>query len=151
MSISDLIATAALLLSLYNLYIHRRDSLPRLVVRISQGVSENSNGIRAQVVFIEVANPTSMPVIVTDANIVVSRGKVRLGARNVNDDKEQGAHIPPREYAVFQVPVSRIAEELPANSKQGKVSATAQIRDALGNIHKSRQSIVVALSQTLSK
>jgi len=131
------VAVAALLLSLYNYFIERREKATRLIVLLSQGANQVDDDPPIPCLFVDIANPTLRRIVVTEAEVCFSRTDICLGAKTLAGD-HQRAVLLPGDNEIFWLPLARATEALTDRVSGDSTPARARARDALGKYHYSK-------------
>ena len=135
--IATVVGVGTLCLSIYKLYLDRRDKRPLLRSKISFGFPViNTNNLEWNDVFIclEVINPSEKPVKVSQAEILFGKQRFLLirylGTRLPFD-------LPSGQSESLFVPANEFASLLRANGYKGEVKVRANFKDAMGSNYQS--------------
>ncbi len=138
--IGAIVVVAGLCLSIYKLYLDRRDKRPLLRSSLSFGYPViKTNTLERNDVFLslEVKNPGEKPVRVSQAEILF--GKERFLLIRPLGTNELPFELPSGQSASFIVPANEFATLLRARGYNGKVKIRANFRDAVDNNYHSRK------------
>lgn len=141
------IALGALILSIYNNYLQRRDKRPQLKIRGSVGwllsstLSESSGGEY----FIEVANTGQMPVTISQIYIGIKGDeKLAFPPGLLGAERSLPCRIEIGDSAQWWIDLNKLRVQLKEVGYKGWASVTLLVHDKLGTYHSKRVTIRVS-------
>jgi hypothetical protein len=138
--ITTIVAVGGLCLSIYKLYLERRDKRTLLRSKISFGFPANkTNTLDWNDVYLslEVLNPSEKLVRVSQAEILY--GKERILIIHSLGTHQLPFELPSGQSASIFVPANEFAMLLKAKGYRGEVKIRANFRDAIGNNYQSKK------------
>ncbi|TEU19593.1 MAG: hypothetical protein E3J21_03300 [Anaerolineales bacterium] len=136
--ITALVAIAGLGLSIYNLYINRRDKKPRLVAKISNGFLTYGPELSPPMLLLEIANAGEKKVMISAVEIAWRKHKA-VFIKGIDGTRDVPFELPAGESANFWTPLEDFASSLEEEGVSGKVRVRACFRDAIGNQYLSKK------------
>jgi hypothetical protein len=142
-AITGVVAVAALGVSIYGLYLQRRDKSPRLQVRGSlSSLMDHNMNVMEYVFMITVANKSTAPVTVTQIYIW-DRPNWKLVVQDWRGDRTLPCELEPWQSASWWSNYEGLRETLRSNGHRGKVRVKLEATDASGGSHAARTKIIL--------
>lgn len=130
--LTALVAVVGLILSIYNFYVDRRDKMPRLDAKISNGFLTSGPEIGDLMLLLEIANPGEKVVKITAVEIKLKKHKL-VFIRGIRGTERIPFELPPGNSATFWTPLKEVAFRLKEEGHRGRESIRACFRTAIGN------------------
>ncbi|MFZ5858047.1 MAG: hypothetical protein ACOYZ6_14560 [Chloroflexota bacterium] len=134
--VTAVVAIAGLGLSIYNLYVTRRDKKPLLHSKISYGFREQGSKIGEPMLILEVANAGEKTVRVVSVDLDL--GKKKITYPFIDGTQRFPFDLPSGQNAIFWTPKKEVMAKLQKGEYKGKVKLRAVFSDAIGTAHVSK-------------
>jgi len=135
--VTAIVAVAGLGLSIYNLYVNRRDKRPLLRSKISNGFLTYGPELSDVMLILEVANPGEKHVTVSAVEMLF--GKEKAIFPNIQGTNRLPFELQSGQNASFWTPANEFASDLQRRGYKGKLKIRANFRDAVGNNYASNK------------
>ena len=128
-----LVAIGGFVLSVYGLYLRRKEKRPYLTARLSSGFLTYGSDLSEPMVMLEVANPGEKSVVV--AAVEIDLGGRKAVFPNIEGTEKIPFDLQSGRSASFWTPIRAFAASLRREGFRGTIKIRARFRDAVGNAY----------------
>lgn len=130
--LTAIVAVAGFVLSVYNFYVNRKDKIPSLVAKISNGGLTHGSEMSELMLFLEIANPGEKAVKITATEIKWKKSKL-VFINGIDGTVKIPFELKPGDNATFWTPMREVKLLLKQQGCTGKESVKACFRTAIGS------------------